>query len=143
VILSAYRRRLAIAAIAPALYTLGGSHHLKEEPMFTCMLATCLLLGGDTDALGQEPTLQVGRVIIVGNTTTPDDVIRKHLLVMPGRPTNVAILQLSQRLLRLSGRFEMNAQRGSPPTIYAVAVTDELHVFDILVQVQEKRLLPK
>jgi outer membrane protein assembly complex protein YaeT len=84
----------------------------------------------------EKAPVTVGRVIIVGNTVTRDDVIRRALGLYPGQVLRFPELRLGEKQLARLGIFEMDPEKGMRPTITAIP-TDDPNVQDILVQVKE------
>ncbi len=84
----------------------------------------------------EKPPVTVGRIIIVGNTVTQDDVIRRALGLYPGQVLRFPELRIAEANLTRLGIFEADPQKGSRPTVTAIP-TEDPNVQDILVQVKE------
>ncbi len=84
----------------------------------------------------ERPPLTVGRVIIVGNTVTKDEVIRRALGIYPGQVLRLPELRLAEKNLTRLGIFETSAETGARPTVSMID-TDDPNVKDVLVQVKE------
>jgi outer membrane protein insertion porin family len=78
----------------------------------------------------------VGKVIIVGNTVTKDEIIRRAMGIYPGQVLHFPELRLAEKALARLGIFEMNAETGVKPTVVAIP-TDDPTVQDILAVVKE------
>jgi outer membrane protein insertion porin family len=79
----------------------------------------------------------VGRVIIVGNTVTRDDVIRRALGLYPGQAVRPQELRQAAERLRQLGIFEVDPAKGSEPTVTAIPSEGDPNVQDVLVGVKE------
>jgi hypothetical protein len=94
-----------------------------------------------TAALGQPrveaPRPRIGRVIVVGNTVTSDQVIRRAVNLFSGDRIRATDLRPAEKRLERLGIFEMNAKLGGPPTVKEIP-TDDANIQDILVVVKEK-----
>jgi outer membrane protein assembly factor BamA len=106
--------------------------------MFTWMLAVSLVVGG----AAQRQTVTVDRVIIVGNRTVSDAVIRRAVGIYPGDLHTAKTLRLAERHLLRLGVFECDPERGIRPTITVVPVEGQ-GPRDIVIQVREAQPLPK
>jgi outer membrane protein insertion porin family len=84
----------------------------------------------------ERPPATVGRVIIVGNTVTKDEVIRRALGLYPGQVLRFPELRLGEAQLARLGIFETDPEKGMRPTIQAIP-TEDPNVQDILVTVKE------
>jgi outer membrane protein assembly complex protein YaeT len=84
----------------------------------------------------ERAPVTVGRVIIVGNKVTRDDVIRRAVGLFPGQVLRFPELRLAEAKLARLGIFEMDPEKGSRPSVSAID-TDDPNVKDILVMVQE------
>jgi hypothetical protein len=81
---------------------------------------------------------RVGQVIIVGNETTPDSVIRGALSFYPGQVLHYSALRQSEKKLAETGLFIVDETRGIRPTITVLDdPTNSGPYKDILVNVQE------
>jgi outer membrane protein assembly factor BamA len=100
--------------------------------------AVALIVAGTAHAQPAKETapVTVGRVIIVGNKITRDDVIRKAVALFPGQQLRLPELEKSERKLARLGIFEVDPKKGTRPTVTAVD-TDDPTIKDVLVQVQE------
>jgi outer membrane protein insertion porin family len=95
-------------------------------------------VGGNLIILGKQqknPTHYIGQVIIVGNTITRDDVIRKQIGLYPGQVLDYDELHRAEQRLRKLGIFENNA--GTSPTV--TVVDSPGNIKDIQVKVTESR----
>jgi outer membrane protein assembly factor BamA len=100
--------------------------------MFTWMLAVSLVFGGAV----QRQTVTVDRVIIVGNVTVRDDVIRRCVAIAPGDMHTVTTLRLAEKALTRLGVFECDPERGIRPTITVIHAEGQ-GPRDIVIQVRE------
>ncbi len=83
------------------------------------------------------PVLRVGEIIIVGNTVTRDDVIRKQVKLFPGQLLDYTQVRASEKNLRDLGIFRVDPEAGIAPTVTVLDGQGEFR--DILVKVQETR----
>jgi outer membrane protein assembly factor BamA len=107
--------------------------------MSTWMLAVCLSVG---IATAQNQLVTVNRVIIVGNETVGDQVIRRCVNIAPGDSVNAMYLNRSQGSLVRLGVFQIDPQRGVRPTIRLIR-TETPGLYDVLIYVQEKPATPR
>jgi outer membrane protein assembly factor BamA len=85
-----------------------------------------------------RPQSYVGEVIIVGNTVTRDNVIRRMLQgLQPGQLLHYPELREAERNLARLNIFEMKPEMGIRPTVQALDSPGPFK--DILVKVQETR----
>lgn len=84
----------------------------------------------------EKPPVRVGRVIIVGNTVTRDDVVRRALGLYSGQVLRFPELRLAEQNLTRLGIFEADPEKGTRPTVTAIP-TDDPEYQDILVRVKE------
>jgi outer membrane protein insertion porin family len=94
-----------------------------------------------TSACGQPAadearTPIVGRIIIVGNTVTRDEVVRKAVGLFPGQAFRPADLRSAERRLARLGVFQCDPEKGVTPSVTPVT-TENPDVVDILIQVKE------
>jgi general secretion pathway protein D len=87
----------------------------------------------------ERPPLIVGRVIIIGNKATRDEVILRAIDIYPGQVLRLPELRLAERNLARLGIFEMDPEKGSKPSVVPID-TDDPTVKDILVTVQEAHI---
>jgi RNA polymerase sigma factor (sigma-70 family) len=81
---------------------------------------------------------RVGEVILVGNTKTPDAVIRRHLRLLPGQVLDYASLPRAEKALADLKLFVVDQAKGIRPTVVVVEPDDADAPFkDILVTVTE------
>ena len=76
------------------------------------------------------PLVKIGRIEIVGNTTTRDKVIRREMRIYEGDTYSSTLIKRSQQLINRLGFFEtvnIEPQRGADPTL-----------MDLIIQVKEK-----
>jgi outer membrane protein assembly complex protein YaeT len=85
----------------------------------------------------ERPPVTVGRVIIIGNTVTRDEVIRREAGIYPGQVLRFPELRLAELRLSRLGIFEANPEKGSRPTVTAIPSEGNPEVQDILIQVKE------
>ena len=85
----------------------------------------------------ERPPVTVGRVIIVGNTVTKDEVIRREVGLYPGQVLRFPELRLAELRLSRLGIFETKPETGSRPTVTAIPDEADPSVQNILVQVKE------
>jgi outer membrane protein assembly factor BamA len=109
-------------------------------PKYALACLACLLANTAQAQPAKEasPVLLVGRVIIVGNTVTRDEVIREQLNLFPGQVLRFPELTLAARRLARLNIFESDPNHGGPPSITTVE-TDDPSIKDILVTVRETR----
>jgi outer membrane protein assembly factor BamA len=81
----------------------------------------------------------VGNVIIVGNTVTRDNVIRRQLQVYPGQILEYPNLKVAELNLARLNIFEMNQELGIRPTVTVLDPEGDSIYKDVLVSVQEAR----
>jgi hypothetical protein len=87
---------------------------------------------------GKKSPARVGEVIIVGNTKTPDAVIRKHIGLFPGQVLDYASLRKAEKALADLKRFVVDPAKGIRPTVVVVERDDADAPFkDIVVTVAE------
>jgi outer membrane protein assembly complex protein YaeT len=84
----------------------------------------------------EKAPLTVGRIIIVGNKVTRDEVIRRALGIYSGQVLRLPELRIAEQKLARLGIFEMDPEKGARPSVQAIE-TDDPTVKDILVTVQE------
>lgn len=84
------------------------------------------------------PQARVGDIIIVGNTTTRQNVILRQVPLFPGQILSYPALREAERNLARLGIFETNPATGVRPTVTALDRGDPAFK-DILVNVQETR----
>lgn len=86
----------------------------------------------------RDPDFRLGRVIISGNTATPDKVITGALGLAPGRLTNARELREAEARLRALRHFYSNPWRGIGPTVRVrSADTGQSEYLDVYVDVEE------
>lgn len=117
--------------------------HLTEEPMFHGMIVIGLALGGaDATQLKPGEVVSVCRIIIVGNTRTPDDVILEAIRIVPGEKVTAQTLRQAETNLMRLGAFEADPEKGIRPTVTAIPIEDAGYR-DILIRVKEAPPPPK
>jgi outer membrane protein assembly complex protein YaeT len=84
-----------------------------------------------------RPPALVSRVLIVGNTVTKDNVIRRMIPLQPGQTLRFPELRLAERDLARLGIFEMNPELGVRPTVQALPPEPGSQYQDVLVSVKE------
>ncbi len=98
-----------------------------------------LSLGAVISALAPEPEFRVGRILVVGNTDTPDRVILNRLVgLAPGRKASPATLRRAEGRLRAIGVFKSNPWRGTGPTVEVFPNELDNEYFDVLIRVVER-----
>jgi outer membrane protein assembly complex protein YaeT len=85
----------------------------------------------------ERPPWTVGQVIIYGNDTTKDPVIRRQVPLRPGQVLTVPDLQVAEANLARLGIFETNGETGVHPTVTVIDPDSDNPCKDILVQIQE------
>jgi outer membrane protein assembly factor BamA len=85
--------------------------------------------------VSEKPPLRIGEVIIVGNTVTKDEVIRKTIALQPGQILCYPELRLAEINLMRLGIFEVDPARGVRPTVELLDGDGDYR--DILVTVRE------
>jgi outer membrane protein assembly complex protein YaeT len=88
-------------------------------------------------AVQERPPDRVGRVIIVGNETTRENVIRRQVPLYSGQILEYPALAQAERNLARLGIFEANPEVGQRPTVSVLDPMSDNPCKDILVQVQE------
>jgi outer membrane protein insertion porin family len=81
----------------------------------------------------------VGQVLIIGNSVTRDNVIRRQLQFFPGQLLSEPDLRASERNLARLGIFKNNPEQGVAPTITVLDPDSPNPIKDVLVQVEEDR----
>jgi hypothetical protein len=92
---------------------------------------------GEKKPAEKKPALRVGQVIIVGNSKTPDAVIRKHIGLFPGQDLDFRALPIAERNLAKLNLFVVDAEKGIRPTIIVLDPETPHEYIDLLVQVEE------
>ncbi len=87
--------------------------------------------------LQERPPATVGQVIIIGNTVTRDNVIRRQVPLRPGQILTYPDLQVAEANLARLGIFETDPEKGQRPTVTVLDPDSDNPVKDILVQVTE------
>lgn len=87
--------------------------------------------------LQERPPDRVGRVIVVGNDVTRENVIRRQIPLYPGQVLEYPALAQAERNLARLSIFEMNPEVGQRPTVNVLDPYSDNPVKDVLVQVQE------
>jgi outer membrane protein insertion porin family len=85
----------------------------------------------------ERPPATVGEVIIIGNTVTRDNVIRRQVPLRPGQILTYPDLQVAEANLARLGIFEMDPEKGQRPTVSVVDPDGDNPIKNILVQVTE------
>jgi outer membrane protein insertion porin family len=85
----------------------------------------------------ERPPWTVGQVIIVGNDTTRESVIRRQVPLYPNQVLTVPDLQVAEANLARLNIFEANGETGVRPTVTVIDPDSENPIKDVLVQVQE------
>jgi outer membrane protein insertion porin family len=85
----------------------------------------------------ERPPLTVGQVIIIGNTTTRDNVIRRQIPLQPGQTLTIPEVDAAVANLQRLGIFKTDPETGVRPTVSILDPDGENPVKDILVQVEE------
>lgn len=85
----------------------------------------------------ERPPDRVGRVSVVGNAVTRENVILRQVPVYPGQVLEYPALAQAERNLSRLGIFETNPDLGQRPTVSVLDPYSDNPVKDILVQVQE------
>lgn len=105
------------------------------------MLAMCLAVWTGFSAPVQAPgELRVGRIVIEGNTDTPDRVILEHVPLRPGQRLRYADLIAARDGLRKCGHFRVNPWRDVGPTVEALPNELDNQFRDVRIRIQEKPL---
>jgi outer membrane protein assembly complex protein YaeT len=85
----------------------------------------------------ERPPATVGEVIIIGNTVTRDNVIRRQVPLRPGQILTYPDLQVAEANLARLGIFEMDPEKGQRPTVSVIDPDGDNPIKNILVQVTE------
>lgn len=85
----------------------------------------------------ERPPATVGQVILIGNTTTRQNVILRQVPLYPGQLLTYPDLRVAERNLARLGIFEANPETGARPTVSVLDPDGDSTVKDILVNVQE------
>jgi hypothetical protein len=101
-------------------------------------LAICMAFLEQPEFRGPVSGARYGRIIIEGNTDTPDRVILEHLDMRPGQKILFGQLQTARNRLYDCGAFMTNPWRDTGPTV--VLLTNDLdeQFLDVLVRVEER-----
>ncbi len=98
-----------------------------------------LSLGAVISALAPEPEFRVGRILVVGNTDTPDRVILNRLVgLAPGGKGTPATLRQAEGRLRGIGAFKSNPWRGTGPTVQVFPNELGSEFLDVVIRVEER-----
>ena len=104
--------------------------------MLTSLLfVTCLGHLSPVQALGEY---RVGRIVIEGNTHTPDRVILDMVPFRPGQKLRTADLLAARERLRKCGYFPVNPWRGVGPTVQVLSNEFDSEFLDVRVRVNER-----
>lgn len=87
--------------------------------------------------LQERPPASVGQVIIIGNSVTRDNVIRRQVPLRPGQILTYPDLQMAEANLARLGIFETDPEKGQRPTVTVLDPESDNPIKDILVQVTE------
>ena len=85
-----------------------------------------------------DRTFRYGRIIIEGNTDTPDSVILNQLQCYPGQRITVPAVWSAEERLRTCGVFKSNPWQGTGPTIKLLPSEFDSIFWDVQVLVEEK-----
>jgi hypothetical protein len=106
------------------------------------MLATVLAVVGAafplTTPVQASGGCRVGRIIIEGNTQTPDRVIQEQLRLLPGQKFTARDLLAAQDRLRKCGFFPVNPWRGIGPTVQVLPNEIDSEFLDVRVRIDER-----
>jgi hypothetical protein len=111
---------------------------ILESTQGADMFASLFLAACITSTQAPEPQFLVGRVIIDGNTDTPDRVILNCIDFRPGQKTTRAVLRQAGKRIRATGVFKSNPWRGVGVTVNVLPNELDSDYFDILIRVQER-----
>jgi outer membrane protein assembly factor BamA len=89
--------------------------------------------------VSEGPPAKVGEIIIVGNTVTRENVIRRQLQVFPGQLLSSPDLRMSERNLARLNIFKVAPDQGIAPTVQVLDPDSDSEFKDVLVQVEEDR----
>jgi outer membrane protein assembly complex protein YaeT len=87
----------------------------------------------------ERPPATVGQIIIIGNTTTREQVIRRQLDIFPGQVLSYPNLRTSEAKLARLNIFEVAPDKGIRPTLEVLDPDSDSPVKDVLVNVEETR----
>lgn len=85
-----------------------------------------------------DPTFRVGRLVIEGNTATPDSVILDMVGLRPGQTATVGQVRKAEARLRESDLFRANRWRGTGPTVRVLPDEIGSEFLDVLISVEER-----
>ncbi|MCS6849775.1 MAG: outer membrane protein assembly factor BamA [Gemmataceae bacterium] len=85
----------------------------------------------------ERPPAIVGRIFIVGNEVTKQNVILRQIPLYPGQTLTYPNLRIAERNLARLNIFEVNPELGIRPTVTVLDPDSDNPVKDIQVQVQE------
>jgi outer membrane protein assembly complex protein YaeT len=85
----------------------------------------------------ERPPLTVGQVVIVGNTVTRDNVIRRQIPLQPGQILTLPDVEVGMANLQRLGIFKNEPENGIRPTISILDLESDTTAKDVLVQVEE------
>ena len=87
----------------------------------------------------ESQPFKVGEIIIQGNTSTQDRVIRREIMVQPGQTLEFPMLKASEANLSRLGIFKEDPSQGVKPMVEVMEPRGDSPFRDILVTVQEKQ----
>ena len=82
--------------------------------------------------------VRCGRIVIEGNTDTPDRYIATLLDLRPGQKIQLGSLRAAQERLRASGVFQTNPWRGVGPAVELSPPVFESEYWDVRIRVVER-----
>jgi outer membrane protein insertion porin family len=86
--------------------------------------------------LQEQEKHYVGEIIIVGNTHTPDRIVRAQVDLYPGQVLQYPLVRIAERNLNKLNWFHVDAKNGVRPT---VQILDSKGPYkDILIKVKER-----
>jgi outer membrane protein assembly factor BamA len=85
----------------------------------------------------ERPPARVGEVLIIGNEVTRDNVIRRHIPLLPGQILTYPDLRVAEANLARLNIFEYNPEAGIRPTVTILNPDDDNPYKTVLVNVQE------
>src|SRR5262245_22220665 len=101
-------------------------------------VAALLALAGDLEFTAPLTGARYGRIIIEGNTDTPDRVILDRTAFRPGKRIGFGEACAARESLRACGVFKSNPWRGEGPTVQLLRNELDDTYLDVLVRIEER-----
>ena len=97
-----------------------------------------LALAGDLEFTAPLTSARYGRIIIEGNTDTPDRVILDRTAFQPGKRIAFGEVGAARESLRACGVFKSNPWRGEGPTVQFLRNELGDTYLDVFVRIEER-----